>query len=546
MAKKKKFTKHALMHELIKCSRDPLYFVNTYCFVSHPTRGKVPFKLYDFQEDCITQFEANRFNIILKSRQLGLSTTTAAYVAWFMLFHPGKEVVVIANKQKAAHNFMRKIKFMVRHLPKQFVPTVVNDSMGEFSFSNESKVSAVATTKDAGRSEALSLLVIDEAAIIEHEKIEDLWTAAYPTLAHGGQAIVISTPKGVGNFYHQQWEGAREGSNLFNRIKLHWTQHPIFADGKTIDEKGNWTSPWYREQCKQLLNDPRKVAQELDCSFLGSGDNVIQDEYVREHRGNIIEPIEQTGMNGDLWIWEKALPHERYVLSADIARGDGKDYSAFHVIKTSNLEQVAEYRGKIPPDIYAGMLFDVGIEYNGATMIPEANSIGYATCLKLVEMKYPNMYHSTPGRQHGSNMHRKMAKEGKQVPGFQTTSKTRPMVIARFEEAIRTCDAIIHSHRLVSEMGTLIWKNGKAQAMAGYNDDLIMAMGIGLYVMSTDLKALAGFKAINEAMLDAFKSEPRMVTEHDAEIFNTTSDVPGPMSYVDEIGNVHDLSWLMK
>jgi len=95
-------------------------------------------------------------------------------------------------------------------------------------------------------------------------------------------------------------------------------------------------------------------------------------------------------------------------------------------------------------------------------------------------------------------------------------------------------------------MGTLIWKNGKAQAMAGYNDDLIMAMGIGLYVMSTDLKALAGFKAINEAMLDAFKSEPRMVTEHDAEIFNTTSDVPGPMSYVDEIGNVHDLSWLMK
>ena len=541
---KKKLNKRMLMQELIKCSRNPAYFINTYCFISHPTLGKIPFKLFDFQEDCVEQFNDNRFNIILKSRQLGLSTTTAAYVLWTVLFHPGKEVVVIANKQKAAHNFMRKVKFMCRHLPQQFVPRITNDSMGEFAFTNESKVSAVATTKDAGRSDSLSLLIIDEAAIIDHEKIEDLWTAAYPTLAHGGGAIVISTPKGVGNFYHQQWEGAREGSNLFNRIKLHWTQHPVFAEGKTIDEKGNWTSPWYREQCKQFAYDPRKIAQELDLSFLGSGENVIQDEYVREHRGNIIEPIEQTGPGGDLWVWEKALPHEQYIISADIARGDGGDFSTFHVLKTSNLEQVAEYRGKIPPDVYAGMLFDVGIEYNGATMIPEANSIGYATCLKLVEMKYPNMYHSTPGRQHGSNMHRKMAKEGKQIPGFQTTSKTRPMVIARFEEAIRTQDVIIHSHRLVSEMSTFVWKNGKAQAMPSYNDDLIMAMGIGLHVLATDLKAIAGFKAINEAMLDSFRTESRMVTDDDSEIFNTTPNKPGVLEYVDEYGRVQDLSWL--
>jgi hypothetical protein len=542
---KKKYTKRALMHELILCSKSAAYFINTHCFISHPTLGKIQFKLYDFQEECISDYEDNRFNIILKSRQLGLSTTTAAYVLWVVLFHPGKEVVIIANKQKAAHNFMRKIKFMARHLPKQFLPGIVNDSMGEFSFTNESKVSAVATTKDAGRSEALSLLIIDEAAIIEHEKIEDLWTAAYPTLSHGGQAIIISTPKGVGNFYHQQWEGAREGSNLFNRIQLHWTRHPVFSEGKTLDEKGNWTSPWYREQCKQLLNDPRRIAQELDLSFLGSGDNVIQDEYVREHRGNILQPIEQDKMNGDLWVWEKPLPHEHYIVAADIARGDGNDFSTFHVIKTSNLEQVAEFRSKIPPDIFANLLFDIGIEYNGATMIPEANSIGYATCLKLVEMGYPNMYHSTPGRQHGSNMHRKMAKEGKQIPGFQTTSKTRPMVIARFEEAIRTGDVIIHSHRLISEIGTFIWKNGKAQAMLNYNDDLIIAMGIGLYVLATDLKALAGFKAINEAMLDSFRSESRMVSNNDSEIFNTTDNNRGLMSYIDEMGNVQDLSWLM-
>lgn len=249
--------------EIVKSTIDPVYFLNTYGRINHPVLGSIKLDLYKFQEFTIQEFQKKRYNIVLKSRQLGLSTITAGYVWWFMCFNKGKEVVVVANKQKTAFSFVIKIRRFMMHTPVWMRPKIVTDNKGEIELANGSKVTAHATTSDSARSDSASLLIIDEAAIIRTNEVEDLWSAARPTLSTGGGCIMISTPKGVGNFYHRMWVGATEMANNFNPIKLHWTMHPVYAKDLSYDEEGKPTSPWYRNECKSM--DSRKIAQELDC-----------------------------------------------------------------------------------------------------------------------------------------------------------------------------------------------------------------------------------------------------------------------------------------
>jgi len=257
-------TKQVIVQEIVKCAKDPVYFLNTYGYVRHPQKGKIKLTLYEFQEECLRAFEENRFNIVLKSRQLGLSTITAGYIAWILTFQQGREVCVVADKQTTAQNFVRKVRLFIKAQPEWLRPTIIIDNQGSIEMKNGSKIAAVATTQDSGRSEALSLLVIDEAAIVDSNKVDDLWAAAYPTLSLGGKGIIISTPKGVGNFYHRQWERSVSQESDFTPLKYHWTQHPVYSLDMTFDDDGNLTSPWYEDQ-KKAMGSKKKIAQELDC-----------------------------------------------------------------------------------------------------------------------------------------------------------------------------------------------------------------------------------------------------------------------------------------
>ena len=202
--------KQRQIKEIIKCGKNPTYFFNKYVKIQHPIKGAIPFKTFDFQDTCVEAFEEHRFNIVLKSRQLGLSTISAAYAAWLAIFHKDKNILVIATKLSVAQNFIRKVKFVINSMPKWLlIPQIVNNNKQALEFSNGSTIKAVPTSEDAGRSEALTLLIVDEAAFVRN--FDTLWTGLYPTLSTGGRAIVLSTPNGVGGQYYDLWKQAEVG-----------------------------------------------------------------------------------------------------------------------------------------------------------------------------------------------------------------------------------------------------------------------------------------------------------------------------------------------
>ncbi len=466
-----KLSKQEIMKEIVRCGKRSGYFINTYAKITHPQRGLIPFHLYPFQEKLLEDFEENRFNVILKARQLGISTISAAYVAWLMMFHREKNVLVIATKFSTAANLVKKVKAIIRNLPEWLTISHVDiDNRTSFVLSNGSQIKASSTSSDAGRSEALSLLVIDEAAHVEN--LDDLWMGLYPTLSTGGRCIALSTPNGVGNWFHKTYVEAANSSNDFVPTVLPWDVHP----DRDMD--------WFRKETKNMSK--REIAQELECNFNMSGETVFSGENIAHYESMVKDPKHRTGFDRNLWIWEEYQPGSSYLVSADVARGDGKDYSVSLVFKLETMELVAEYQGKITPDIFSRVLADISKEYGDALLVVENNSVGFAVLDKLREIPYPNLYYSVKSThefvesfqaEHMSNT----------VPGFSMTSKTRPLIVAKMEEFVRNNLIKIYSSRLLSEMKTFVWNNSRAEAMRSYNDDLIMACAIGCWVSDTAL-----------------------------------------------------------
>lgn len=469
--------KEVIKEQYIRCAKDPAFFLKTFCMIQHPIKGKIPFDLYDFQENTINEFEQNRMNIILKARQLGISTLTAGYSLWMMTFHQDKNILVIATKQDTAKNLVTKVRVMHANLPSWLKQSCVEDNKLSLKYKNGSQIKAVSSGTESARSEALSLLVLDEAAFID--KIDQIWTAAQATLTTGGQCIALSTPNGVGNWFHKTWVEAEEGRGLFNFIKLHWTVHPDRDD------------EWRKEQDKML--GPSGAAQECDCDFITSGTSVIDGVLLeRCKKTHNREPLERRGIDSNLWVWEPPNYTKSYLVCADVGRGDGQDFSAFHVIDIENMEQVAEYKGRLNTKDYGNMLVSISTEYNDALLIIENNNIGWATIQQVIDRDYPNLFYTSKDLQYVDVQHqlhnKYRAQERNMVAGFSTTMKTRPLIIAKLEEYFRDESVIVRSSRLIDELFTFIYHNNRAEAMVGYNDDLVMSFAIGLWVRDTALR----------------------------------------------------------
>ena len=473
--------------EILKCGKDPAYFLKTYARISHPMHGLILFDTYDFQDHLLQDFNDYRFNVILKARQLGISTITAGYIVWLMLFHRDKAILVMATKFATAGNLVKKVKGIMRNLPDWLkIATIDVDNRTSFELSNGSSIKAASTSGDAGRSEALSLLVLDEAAHIEG--LEELWTGLYPTLSTGGRCIALSTPNGVGNWFHKTCTDSESGANNFNLTTLAWDVHP------DRDEE------WYKKETKNMSK--RQIAQELMCNFNTSGETIIDPDDMEWLLSNVKEPKYRTGFDRNFWIWEEYDPSCNYLMSVDVSRGDGADFSTFHLIKLETLEIVGEYQGKATPDMFANMLNQVGREFGSAMMVVENNNIGYTVLDKLTEYAYPNLYYSIKStheyvEQHIGEHHTSA------VPGFSTTMKTRPLIVAKLEEFIRNKLIKIYSSRTVNEFKTFIWRSGRPQAMKGYNDDLIMALAIACWVRDTALQANSRDLNYQKAFIDA-------------------------------------------
>ena len=534
-------TKQEKINEILKCGKDPIYFINTYVKIQHPVRGRIPFETYDFQDDVVRQIVENRFNIVLKSRQLGLSTIAAAYAVWYAIFHRDKNILVIATKLETAINFIKKVKIALLGLPSWLLLPKFDQNKTEVTFNNGSQIKAVPTSDDAGRSEALSLLIVDEAAFIKN--FEDIWTGLYPTISTGGRALVLSTPNGVGGMYYKLWVDGESGQNGFNTIKLPWWVHPEHDEA------------WFLKETKNLTK--RKVAQEFLCDFLASGETFLQPENLEWLKELVQDPILKTGFDRNVWVWAHPKPDTKYVISADIARGDGADFSAFHIVNADTSEVDVEYMGKAPPEVMGQLIDEWGRKYNEALAIPENNSFGYSTCIYLRDQAiYPRLYYD----KNKGDPFKFAPPDQKHLPGFSTQHKSRVNILTKFEELIRNKLLHSRSQRLIQQLQAFVWQGAKPQALRDSHDDLIISLAIAAYIVGgayqIDAKQAAHAIAMLKATSISRRDQSQLPGDDVRPLVNpqitgmTPSNVykprdPAQVKHV-KTRDINDFSWLLK
>ena len=440
---------------LNQVTKDPFFFSH-FVWVVNPVLGRVRFELYPYQKAVLLQFLKERFNIILKCRQMGLTELISMFCLWLAMYHPNKKINIISIKDTIAKKVLKRIKFMYKNLPWYLQTPIINGRPGEFGstesmeFSNGSVIESIPTSEQAGRSESLSLLVIDEAAAVRWANA--IWAAALPTLSTGGSAIINSTPLGTGGFYHSMWVDALAGVNGVNPIRLYWNMHP---------DRGK---EWYREMSKAL--GPKRTAQEIDGDFLASGNTVFDMSDIKAIEQMLGDfPVIKTRFNKQ-YLEFLEPDHSEFFIGADCATGRGTDYSSFTVMNADG-EEYAVYKGRIPLNQYGKLLGDTGEKYNWAKLAPETNDIGMAITIQLQDEGYPNLYftekllrkkgHSRP--------------ETEKIPGWLTTTKNRSVIIEGLEKDVREENAIIKDPFFVQEAYTFIYDGvGRPVAMGKHRN----------------------------------------------------------------------------
>ena len=550
-------TTEEIFVEYAKCIQAPIYAIGTYLETFDKTQeGYVPFNLFPRQKQIVNAFETYRYNLVTKPRQAGISTTTQAYMAVKAGFADSDNpevILVIANKLKLSQKFLKGIKDYLKQLPRwiwgpEYYGSDANekrsifivDSKIEIELPNGSQVIAVATSEDALRGYTPTYLVFDEAAFIDNG--DAVYTAAMSSISTGGKVILISTPNGMDPLYYKTYEQSKNGKNKYHIVEMRWFEDPRYngkQDGtgmswikkvedsddiieseleytmgsylKRIEDEWKPTSIWYENMCMALNNNARKIAQELDVSFLGSGGNVIDDETIDLHeKKNVETPKLVTGIEDEFWLWEEPIEGHQYILGCDVSRGDGEDSSTIVIVDFTTMEQVFEYQGKIQPDLLAYHVFEYGNMYNAYTVVDIAGGMGVSTVLKLIEMNYSQklLHYDKPAT--GTSILPNKArlnrvKNKDKMPGFNANGVRLPM-IANLERVLRENTVKIKSRRLVSEMKTFIYKNGRPDHMEGYHDDLLMALGMALWVLEYSFKNLEKANAKNKAILNSWST----------------------------------------
>ena len=517
--------------EYAECLKSPAYFMKKYCKIQHPTLGTIPFALYDFQTKTLESFRDEQFNIVLKARQMGISTLVSGYALWLMTFFTDRSILCIAINQETAKNIVTKVTHMSDFLPSWLRSECTEKNKLSMRFKNGSSIRAASSSVDASRSTSLSLLIVDECAFIGN--MEEIWTASQSTITTGGRSILLSTPNGIGNFFHKTWVGSMDGSNDFNPIKLHWNLHP--------DRGQEW-----RDLQTKLLGD-KEAAQECDCDFISSGRSVIDADIVDWYKASVVkDPLEKRGVNKEYWLWEYPDHSKDYVIAADVARGDGKDKSAFHVFDVENLVQVAEFRGDMETKDFGNLLVAVANEYNGALLVVENANIGWAVLQQILDRGYNNLYYTQRDYQYVDELAQHTNKinrmEKKQVPGFTTSVKTRPLIISKMESYVREKEIVINSERTVEEMFTFVWNGMKAEAMQGYTDDLVMSLCISLWVRDTALRFRSENMNTQKSMFDYMGTTTNLDV---GDAYIRTGLNSNPYEMKDSRGGTENLEWLL-
>ena len=443
--------KSEILKEIDKCSIDPVYFINTYVNVIHPIQGVVPFDLFPFQERMIKEINGNRFSIVRKFRQAGITTLSAAYSLWTIIFHDHKNVMVVSIGDRESRAFLERVVTMFDDLPKWLKPKEDMRNKHVLKLSTGSQVKS--QPAGAGRGESVSLLIVNEAAFVD--KMREFWMAIYPTISTGGAACIISTVNGMSNLYYELYKAAVKGENKFHIVDIEWKEHPWY------------TQQWYDDTRPNMSE--KAWLQEYECEFLGTGDTFI-DRHTLQILHDSTNEDYVSKYTHRMRVWEEPQPFYNYLISVDASYGRERDHSAFHVINLYNGEQVAEFYSNVTPiSKFAEIIRDQGYAYNTAYVQVERNGLGMALIEQLWEvLEYDNLVMDEKGEF-----------------GLMLTQKIREGVLADLENCVRNMKIKLNSSRTVDELLTFIIREdtGKVEADEGYTDDLVMSLALAATTM---------------------------------------------------------------
>ena len=456
------FTKKQVA-EYLKCAGDPVYFIREYIKIVSLDEGVIPFKMYDFQEDMVSKFHNHRFNIAKLPRQSGKSTIVTAYLLWYVLFNDNVNVAILANKAPTAREMLGRLQLSYENLPKWMQQGILGWNKGSLELENGSKILASSTSASAVRGMSFNVIFLDEFAFVPNHIAEQFFASVYPTISSGKstKVIIISTPHGM-NQYYKLWHDAERGANNYITTEVHWSQVP----GR--DEK------WKQQTIENTSAAQFRV--EFDCEFLGSVDTLISPSKL-----GIMPYSDPITQNRGLAVYEQRITEHNYIITVDVSRGIGGDYSAFCVMDTTTVpyKMVARYKNnEIKPIIFPNIIVDVAKNYNNAYVLCEVNDIGGQVAdIIQYDLEYENLLMAAMRGRAGQQLGQGFSGKKTQL-GVKMSTAVKQVGCSNLKALIEDDKLLITDYDTISELTTFIQKGNSFQAEDGCHDDLAMCLVI--------------------------------------------------------------------
>jgi hypothetical protein len=511
------FTEEQII-EFLKCKEDPVYFAKNYIKIVSLDHGLVPFEMYPFQEKLVKNFHENRFNICKMPRQTGKSTTVVSYLLHYAVFNDNVNIAILANKASTARDLLGRLQLAYENLPKWMQQGIISWNKGSLELENGSKISSNSTSSSAVRGGSYNVIFLDEFAFIPNHIADDFFASVYPTISSGQstKVIIVSTPRGMNHFY-RMWHDSERGKNEYVPTDVHWSEVP----GRD--------QAWKEQTIANTSEQQFKV--EFECEFLGSVNTLINPSKLR----NFVyeDPIKR---NAGLDIYEQPQEENNYLITVDVARGLGNDYSAFIVFDITNFpyKVVAKYRNnEIKPMLFPSIIYEVAKGYNDAWLLVEVNDIGDQVASILhFDLEYDNVLMCAMRGRAGQIVGSGFSGKKSQL-GVRMTAAVKKLGCSNLKTLMEDDKLLTVDYDIISELTTFAQRHNSFEAEEGCNDDLAMCLVIFSWLVAQDY-----FKEMtdNDVRKRIYEEQKNQI-EQDMSPFGFIVDGIDESSFVDQDGD---------
>ena len=504
--------------EFLKCKENPVYFAKKYVQIVNLDEGLVPFQPYKFQEKLIKRFHKERFNICKMPRQTGKSTTVVAYLLHYAVFNDSVNIGILANKAATARELLGRLQTAYENLPRWMQQGIIAWNKGSLELENGSKILAASTSASAVRGMSFNILFLDEFAFVPNHIADSFFASVYPTITSGKstKVIIVSTPHGMNHFY-RLWHDAEKGKNEYTPTDVHWSEVP----GRN--------AKWKKQTIANTSEQQFKI--EFECEFLGSIDTLISASKLKTLVYD--NPLQKSA---GLDVYHPTQDKHDYLITVDVARGVGEDYSAFVVVDITEFPHkvVAKYRNnEIKPMIFPNVIYEVARNYNNAFILCEVNDVGdqVASILNF-DLEYTNLLMCSMRGRAGQIVGQGFSGKKTQL-GVKMSKTVKKVGSLNLKAMIEEDKLYFNDYEIISELTTFISKSNSFEAEDGCNDDLAMCLVIYAWLVAQDYFKELTDQDVRKRLYDEQKNQ----IEQDMAPFGFLSDgLTEESSFVDPEG----------